>query len=772
MKKFYALIMTFLAFSLALQGQAWEVYDAKYLPTASTPSFSSSSANNATYYLLENPEMPGDSILVQETFPETSKTQLWRRNYTTTDLVSVTIVARVKALTTETDRAIEFDLDNNGKRERVFIFSDSRIITHYNKDTADIQGSVLDWHIYRIVKTDDMVKVYVDEDPTPVFENSLNTGGTANYFRFGDGASDRTYGFQLDWVVWDESGAYAPGEGAPLPEELITKVHQWTVYAANELPNDFSSSFVTSNVSGVEPTQNIITDPDDAENNLFEFVSDGASSSYLWRYNFPEQHKKVTLLTRIKGYSTDLDHPIEFDLDFNGYRERFFYRGDNTFRVREANIEGPLPVGVMGWHILRLTMENDSVNVYIDENPVPLVSGKTPTGGGTRTNKYFRFGDGDSNRSYGFHLDWMIWDTTGAFAPDMGNIIPDSLITAITPSDASLTSLTADAGAFSPDFDPEVTEYQLVVPTGTALVTLTATPADPLATVEGDGEIAVPGTTTITVTAQDGFITEYVVNVSTGASTDATLASLTTSVGELDPVFDPGVAAYTLELPAGTATVTLTATPNDENASITGDGEITEFPATATITVTAEDGTTTKDYTVEITVLPSDDATLASLVPSAGELNPAFDPDVTSYDLELPEETTSVTLTATPADDNASVTGDGDFTTFPATATITVTAEDGTTTMVYTVEITVATSVQGLFTGEVQLYPNPASDHVNIILEKGSVVTLYSALGIELYSANAGTDHLRMGLDNLPAGVYFVRIATNDKVHVRSFLKK
>ena len=87
-------------------------------------------------------------------------------------------------------------------------------------------------------------------------------------------------------------------------------------------------------------------------------------------------------------------------------------------------------------------------------------------------------------------------------------------------------------------------------------------------------------------------------------STDATLSALTISEGTLDPVFASGTTAYTASVPNGTTTVTVGATAADAAATVTGHTGAQTLQVgvnTLTITVTAEDGTTTQDYTVKIT---------------------------------------------------------------------------------------------------------------------------------------------------------------------------
>lgn len=56
-------------------------------------------------------------------------------------------------------------------------------------------------------------------------------------------------------------------------------------------------------------------------------------------------------------------------------------------------------------------------------------------------------------------------------------------------------------------------------------------------------------------------------------STDASLASLQTSAGSLDPVFDPERAAFNLQLPDSIAQVRVIPTARSQTASITVNGQ-------------------------------------------------------------------------------------------------------------------------------------------------------------------------------------------------------
>lgn len=80
----------------------------------------------------------------------------------------------------------------------------------------------------------------------------------------------------------------------------------------------------------------------------------------------------------------------------------------------------------------------------------------------------------------------------------------------------ALSSLTVSAGTLTPAFDPAVTEYTLSLPQGTEKLTLTATPSDSNATVQGDGELTLQegeNTLPLVVTAEDGSAKTYTITV-------------------------------------------------------------------------------------------------------------------------------------------------------------------------------------------------------------------------------------------------------------------
>lgn len=98
------------------------------------------------------------------------------------------------------------------------------------------------------------------------------------------------------------------------------------------------------------------------------------------------------------------------------------------------------------------------------------------------------------------------------------------------------------------------------------------------------------------------------INAADSSSKDASLASLTISPGTLKPAFSANVTEYTAAVSSDVSSITVSAPAKDSGAkvAVSGNDELQDGENTITCTVTAEDGETTKTYTIVVT--RSDDA--------------------------------------------------------------------------------------------------------------------------------------------------------------------
>ena len=223
---------------------------------------------------------------------------------------------------------------------------------------------------------------------------------------------------------------------------------------------------------------------------------------------------------------------------------------------------------------------------------------------------------------------------------------------------------------------------------------------------------------TVEVTAEDGqttktytvTITRLVTSESNQVSSDATLSALTLSGIDFG-AFASGTESYTATVPNGVTETTVTPTVNHSEASyVVKLGGVTDADGTVslaagsnviTVEVTAEDGETTKTYTVTVerAATPSTDATLEWLTLSGIDIggglgDRAYVHTQTSFAASVYHSVAQTTVTAGPTHSEASYVvklggvTDADGTVSLAAGsnviTVEVTAEDGQTTRVYT----------------------------------------------------------------------------------------
>jgi len=248
-------------------------------------------------------------------------------------------------------------------------------------------------------------------------------------------------------------------------------------------------------------------------------------------------------------------------------------------------------------------------------------------------------------------------------------------------NNASLSGLKISSGTLSPTFAGGTTAYTATVGSGVNSITLTPTTSDAAASTTVNGNPVLSGAASgaialnvganvinTVVTAGDGVTKiTYTVTVTRAASTNAKLLSLTTSAGALSPAFNNTVTSYTRAVANSVATITLTPATVDPTATVTVSGTAVTSGTTSgnialnvganviTIVVTAQDGVTKMTYTITVTRAASTDATLSNLAISPGTIKPAFTSTNVAYSVAVGNGITSVTVTPTTNEPNATI---------------------------------------------------------------------------------------------------------------------
>ncbi len=196
-----------------------------------------------------------------------------------------------------------------------------------------------------------------------------------------------------------------------------------------------------------------------------------------------------------------------------------------------------------------------------------------------------------------------------------------------TPStNADLSNLTVSSGPLNESFDPAKTSYTHNVVQSVTSIQVTPIVTDATATItvnnnnvqSGQASAPIPlqagnNIISVVVTAQDGTTKTYTVQVNRrGPSTNADLGNLTLSSGPLNETFYPAKTFYTQFVENRIESLTVNLITADIRASVTVNGLLvpnghvsSTIPLTIgsniiLIEVTAEDGMTTKKYTIHI----------------------------------------------------------------------------------------------------------------------------------------------------------------------------
>jgi hypothetical protein len=331
-------------------------------------------------------------------------------------------------------------------------------------------------------------------------------------------------------------------------------------------------------------------------------------------------------------------------------------------------------------------------------------------------------------------------------------------------TNATLSNLQVK-GVTVANFNPATYTYNVQLPSASKSVPMvTATAFDANATMVINAAAALPGATTVEVTAQDGVTKlTYTVNFTVAAMTDAALTDL--KVGGVTLAgFNPDTYSYNVELPYGTTIVpAVTATARDSKAVKT----ITNapvLPGGTNVVVTANDGITQLTYTINFTIgiqtftvnfsVVNANGTLAATVDAAAIASPAL--------VKIGKD---VVFTATPAANYTVKEWKLNDAVVAGNATNTYTLSGLSANATVTVEFRSTVGVSEIDQNGVNIYPNPSNGVVNIEMNtpisKVTVVDVKGTVVIEsVLNNNTGT----LNTSTLANGIYFLRIVTTSGV--------
>ncbi|SNS04488.1 MBG domain-containing protein, partial [Flavobacterium sp. ov086] len=300
--------------------------------------------------------------------------------------------------------------------------------------------------------------------------------------------------------------------------------------------------------------------------------------------------------------------------------------------------------------------------------------------------------------------------------------VPTITTTAVTGSPVGLYPITA-SGAVNTNYTISYVAGNLNVTTASLIITAndqtkTYGSVNPTLTVgysgfvNGDTAISLTTAPTITTTAVTGSpVGPYPITASGAVNTNYTIsyvagnlnvttASLTVTADNQSKAFgaaNPILTVSYVGFVNGDTSTNLTTQPTITTTAVTGSA-VGTYPITAS-------GAVASNYVISyipgvLTVTALSDASLANLSISQGALTPTFATATTAYIATVANAITSLTVTPTSTDANATITVNGTVVTSGNasgvinlavginTITTIVTAQDGTTTETYTVTVT------------------------------------------------------------------------------------
>jgi len=334
-----------------------------------------------------------------------------------------------------------------------------------------------------------------------------------------------------------------------------------------------------------------------------------------------------------------------------------------------------------------------------------------------------------------------------------------------TSNDATLSSLKINNAAVS-GFAAGTLTYNITSYTaGTAVSTLpiTYTVNESHATAVLTAPTAIPGVGTILVIAQDGITKlTYTINFKV---TDATLSDLKVG-GTTLSTFSPTSLTDTISWPNDGTIPVITYTTTESHASAL----VTIQPGVfgnATVVVTAQDGTTTKTYTITIR---STDATLKDLQVN-GTTIAGFSPTTLAYTINyayynvLNGSVALPVVTAVKNDTYATLTAPTAITAFPSTSTIVVAAQNGTKAS-YTVYFGMTTAVTDIT--EQQLKISSKAGSVDIESSNNIVsIQVTNLQGKKVFGKNINSSNASVSTESWTNGIYIFSLVTEKGVITR-----
>lgn len=236
--------------------------------------------------------------------------------------------------------------------------------------------------------------------------------------------------------------------------------------------------------------------------------------------------------------------------------------------------------------------------------------------------------------------------------------------------DATLKSLEVAGQTINPAFDANNLNYTLIVDNNVENLDVNAIANDSKATVAISGNKGLKvgvNAITITVTAEDGTVKNYIINVTRKDVSNTTtkavkssnnyLSNLLLANGELNPKFNKYELTYNIKVPKNVDKLDLKAYAEDSKSKveILNNEELKIGNNSVLIKVTAEDGSV-RIYTLNVTKYDLEaHVDLKDLQVNGASYIPSFSKDITYYESTVKGRVKQISINAIPESENAKI---------------------------------------------------------------------------------------------------------------------
>lgn len=436
---------------------SWDLqYSGDALPTVASPAWKLfegtavwASVSNGVLRVNDTGTVSGDKVK-------------WARRWDATSSRGATVLARARCVSYNAAGAFISNLIlEDGKFVEEFSILTDKFRARYAGVEFALDGT--QWHTYRITTRSNRFQVYLDEAATPALAGPLSAATAHSRVIFGSGSSPARQDVHFDYVHAFGRGAEAPGATTTdrTPDVSVdvsdlagrgslsllatntARVHwstdggaMWTSsggalwngqYEGDALPSSAAPAWHP--VEGSEAYASVaggvlrVLDTSTAANTKLKYERQ-------WRAS-PTTGATVLARVRCAAAGGDTTYTGNLFVEDGAHEESLKILADRIV-ARNAGLTHYLDATV--FRVYRLTLKGAQFQVYVDENPTPVLSGALAT---PSTDNRVMFGSGASAGTQDIFFDYVRYSTAGELPPGQGNAGGPVPVSVLLPPGAS-----------------------------------------------------------------------------------------------------------------------------------------------------------------------------------------------------------------------------------------------------------------------------------------------------------------------------------------------